>query len=389
VRRKSAIRSGAESRILQSVRRSLILALILAAAVLLAVAERSLPPRVVADRLVSGRAQWIWARPDRQGVTPLAFEAARDFELAAPPAEARIHVLADEEYLLHLNGVRVGSNRYRPGAGVDSYAVAPLLVSGTNRLLLELRSGRRSGGLLLRLVGSDGLDIVSGPQWRILLRHRQRHLDPANSLKEARRPWVWGAPPIGRWRLPEAGAELPLYAEAVAGEARLLPARMGVGEVGRPARELLPVRRLRPSSPSLGREVTFDWGREVDGYVGLFFATRKWPKALLYFGCEPPSPEAAPDDHALGARGRLLWTSALPRRFRCLTVLAPEGVRGAFVTEVDPDRAAPLLALGAMPAGPRRGVFGLDRPPPLVSPVEHEIRRQLEGLTGLVGGQPG
>ncbi len=374
-------------------RRALIFALILAGAVLVAVVERALPPRMAAERLVTGRAQWIWAVPDRQGVTPLAFQAARDFDLAAPPAEARVHVLADEEYLLYVNGARVGGNRYRPGAGVDSYEVAPLLVSGANRLLLELRSGRRAGGLLLRLVGSDGLDVVSGPEWRILLRNRQQHLDPANRLVEPRRPWVWGAPPIGRWRTPEAGAELPLFADVVAGEARLRPARLGVGEVGevgQTSRQLRPPRRrLRPSSPSLGRLVTFDWGREVAGYVGLFFGTRQWPKALLYFGCEPPGPEAAPDDHALGARGRLLWSSALPRRFRCLTVLAPDGIRGAFVTEVDEGRAAALLAAGARPASPPRGVFGLGRPPPLVSPVEHEIRRQLEGLTGLVGGQPG
>jgi hypothetical protein len=364
--------------------------LLLLGALLLAVSQSWLAPRVVAGRLPSGRAQWIWAAPDRHGVTPLAFQAARDFVLTSPPAEARVGLLADEEYVLYVNGVRVGGGRYRLGAGLDSYEVAPLLRAGANRLLLELRSARRVGGLLLRLQGGDGLQIVSGPEWRILLRHRERHLDPAKRLEEARPPRVWGGPPIGRWRLPEAGPLLPLHGDLLLGGERLWPERVRVGGAWRAAREWQPARRLRPSSPSLGRAVTFDWGREVTGYLGLFFGTRQWPKALLYFGCDAPSDgRAAPDDHALGARGRLLWSAALPRRFHCVTVVAPDGVRGAFALPVDARRAAPLLAAGAAAAEPPEGVFGLDDPPPLVTPVEHEIRREFEGLPGLVGGQPG
>lgn len=370
-------------------RRALIALLVLLAALLVALSERSLAPRVVAGRLPSGPAQWIWAAPDSQGATPLAFQAARDFRLEAPPAEARLHILADEEYVAYLNGTRVGGNRYRPGAGLDSYRVAPLLRPGANRLLVEARSERRAGGLLARLTGAGGLDVVTGPDWRILLRYREIHMDPAKALEEPRRPRVWGGPPTGRWRLPGVGAELPLHGDLLTAEERLWPERIGVGAVWQTAREWRPSRSLRPASPTLGREVTFDWGREVTGFVGLFFGTREWPKALLYFGCEPPGEEAEPDDHALGARGRLLWTSALPRRFRCLTVLAPQGIRGAFVVEVDEERAAALLAAAAAAAGPREGVFGLADPPPLVTPVEYEIRRELQGLPGLVGGQPG
>lgn len=367
-------------------RKRLIFGLLAIGVLTLAAAEHWLAPRLAAGRLPSGSAQWIWAAPDHQGVTPLAFQAARDFHLDTPPGEARLHVLADEEYVAYLNGVRVGGNRYRPGAGLDSYRVAPLLVAGANRLLVEVRSGRRAGGLLVRLAGEGDLEIVSGRQWRILLRHREIHLDPAKPLEEARQPRLWGGPPTGRWRLPGAAAELPLHAELVAGEDRLWPQRVGLGEVWQTALEWRPSSRLRPSSPSLGQEVSFDWGREVSGYLGLFFGTRQWPKALLYFGCDPPDPAAPPDDHALGVRGRLLWTSAVPRRFRCVTVLAPEGVRGAFALEVDEGRAAPLLAAEGRAQETPEGVFGLADPPPLVTPVEHEIRRELEGLTGLVGG---
>ena len=363
--------------------------LVVAGVLVLALSERWLAPWVVARRSPAGRAQWIWAAPTPRGVTPLAFQAARDFHLDAPPAEAQVQLLADEEYVLYLNGVRVGADRYRPGVGLDRYSVASLLLAGDNRLLVEVRSGRRAGGLLLRLTGSDGLEIVSGPEWRILLRHRERHLDPANSLEQARRPRVWGSPPTGRWRLPEAGALLPLHGELVRGDRRLPPRRVRVGGARQEPREWRAARRLRPASPSLGQEVTFDWGREVTGYVGLFFATRQWPKALLYYGCDTAGRESAPDDRALGARGRLLWTSAVPRRFRCVTVVAPDGVRGAFALPVDASLAAPLLGAPGAAQEPLEGVFGLDDPPPLVTPVEDEIRRELEGLPGLVGGQPG
>jgi hypothetical protein len=355
------------------------MALIAAGAFLLAVSERWLAPRVVASRSDSGEAQWIWAAPDRHGVTPLAFHLARDFELATRPGEAEVRLLADEEYVLYLNGVRVGGNRYRDGAALDHYQVGPLLVAGPNRLLVEVRSGRRAGGLLLRLTGGGGLEIVTGPEWSVLLRHRERHLDPGNALEQARSPRVWGGPPTGRWRLPEAGASLPLYADLLASGSRRRPERVRVGDDWRPPAQ------LRPKSPTLGQVVTFDWGREVTGYLGLFFGTRLWPKALLYFGCESVDPEAAPADQALGIRGRLQWTAARPQRFRCVTVVAPEGVRGAFVVEVEESRAEALLT-GSKPV---EGVFGLDDPPPLVTPVEHEIRRELEGLPGLVGGQPG
>ena len=74
-------------------RRALLYALVLAGALLLAVSERFLAPRVVAGRLASGPAQWIFAPADRYNVTPLAFQAARDFELDAPPGACIVLVL--------------------------------------------------------------------------------------------------------------------------------------------------------------------------------------------------------------------------------------------------------------------------------------------------------
>ena len=371
-------------------RGALLVLLLIAGAVLLAVSERFLAPRVIAGRLPTGEAQWIFAPADLHSVTPLAFQAARDFELAAPPAEARLRLLADEEYVLYLNGARVGGNRQPPGAGLDEYDVAPLLRAGANRLLVEVRSGRRAGGLLLRLSGGGGLEIVTGPDWRILPRYRDAHLDPDEALEWTRAPRVWGGPPTGRWRLPRAGQAWPLHDELVAGGDPLGPERVRVADGDwRRALSWRATRSLRSAGLEPAKEATFDWGREVTGYLGVAFLSRRDPKALLYYGCDAVDRESAPDDWAIGVPGRRHWTSALPRRFRCVTVLAPEGVRGAFAVAVDEERAAPLLEAVARAEEPREGVFGIDDPPPLVTPVEHEIRRQLEGLPGLVGGQPG
>ena len=371
-------------------RRALLVLLVIAGAVLLAVSERFLAPRVIAGRLPTGEAQWIFAPAYSDNVTPLAFQAVRDFQLAAPPAEARLRLKVDEEYVLHLNGVRVGSNRQPPDAGLDAYEVAPLLRAGANRLLVEVRSGRRAGGLLLRLAGGGGLEIVTGPDWRILPRYRDAHLDPTREPEGTRAPRVWGAPPTGRWRLPRAGDSWPLHDELAKGGDPLGPVRVRVADgEWRSALAWRAMRSLRSAGLEPGREATFDWGRAVTGYLGIAFLSRREPKALIYYGCDPVDRESAPDDWAVGVPGRRQWTAAVPRRFRCVTVLAPEGVRGAFAVAVDEERAAPLLAAVARAEEPREGVFGIDDPPPLVTPVEHEIRRQLEGLPGLVGRQPG
>ena len=111
--------------------------------------------------LPTGDAEWIWAElPDRLP-TPLAFYAVRDFTLDAvpgagggeaaggaaasgvpDPGAAELRLLADEEYVVWLNGQRIGSNRYRPGAPLDVYRVGDLLLPGPNRLIVELRSSR-------------------------------------------------------------------------------------------------------------------------------------------------------------------------------------------------------------------------------------------------------
>jgi hypothetical protein len=130
-------------------------------------------------------AQWIWAA----GLTPddgaVAFYLAREFELDFQPQRGRLWSLADEEYVVSLNGIVVGSNRFAEGATVDVYEVGSMLRRGRNRLLVELRSSRGVGGMLLGLEarGPEGVvRIVSDGAWRALRRHRRWLARPDTDL---------------------------------------------------------------------------------------------------------------------------------------------------------------------------------------------------------------
>jgi hypothetical protein len=352
-------------------RAAAVLAVFLAASIV-AVGERALRSRRDAARLPTAGAEWIWA-PLGRTVEPLAFYAARDFELAAPPARAQILAAADEEYVLYLNGRRVGSGGTGSlGAGsrppLDAYEVAPLLVPGANRLVAELRSGRGAGGFLARLADGAGRTLVATDAgWRIVRRYRPGLVrgwlplaGPAATEREAAA--VWSRPPAGRWGAPRAAAARPLFAGgfgpvvAARLDARIVPRRPGVAWV--------------------------DLGREVEGYLALEVAPRSGRQvALLYLG--PPAP-GAPPVPCVVAPGAPLWTDVAPRRLRAFPVEGDLEVTGA---RVYPAGAAPLAPAPPIPADlPRRGLLGL-APPPSATPVEDEVWRELQRLSGVAPGE--
>jgi len=91
-----------------------------------------------------------------------------------------------------------------------------------------------------------------------------------------------------------------------------------------------------------------------------------------------------PDEVIMRPLGREHWTSAAPGRFRYLTVVGVSQVTRAEVVPVVPELADELAA-----REPIEPLFGVDRRLSLVSPVEHEIRRKLEGVPGLAGRKEG
>jgi hypothetical protein len=356
--------------------------LLLAAVVLLALGTRAVS--AVAGRLTvpTGGAQWIWMKRDRTDASPAAFYAVRDFFLDQAPSRARLLVLADPEYVLTLNGKRIGAGQYRPGgprgARLDVYEAGDLLLAGGNRLLVELRSDRGAGGFLAALQDGGGDTLVrSDAEWRIFQRHDfglvrgWLPLGPGGGLASDA-AFSWGMPPTGRWGRPEVGPVLPRLPDLIQGApvpASRLPST--------------PIPGLPPASAR--HLVLFDWGREVTGYLTLQMpAGDGLRKALLFTGDRPPDPlRERPAGAVLAMTGRRSWMDARPRRFRYALVIGDRPV-AARVLPVDPKRAAGLLA--ALPADgggeKMEGVFGLE-PPPLRSPVQDEIGHELQRVPGV------
>lgn len=307
-------------------------------------------------------ALWIWAPGGPWETRPRAFYAVRDFELESPPRQARLLVLGDEEYVVRLNGRRVGSNVYRSGAPLDLYSVARLLVPGTNRLVVELRSERGQGGLLLRLDAGEGAErplVVSDGSWKIVSHWRPRLLAPRTPVARGEPPRVWGPVPTGSWGDPAVGPERPLFGTSLAGRRPVPP------ESSRPIR-----RTVTPD----GHWTLWDWGREVEGYVEVNLPRGAPRMALLYASVEPP------EIHPLRAAGALLappgapaWSDAVLRRFRYAALIGDGEAGGISVWPVRPEPAASLASLP-----PPGGLLGL-HPAPRPSPVAQRVWNRARG----------
>jgi hypothetical protein len=341
-------------------RRSL---LVTFAVLLLALATRALPKVRARTAMPTGAAQWIWKPIGRKEHKPAAFYAIRDFELPSPPARARLLVTADEEYVLTLNGKRVGAGAYEPGAPLDVFEVGPLLRPGGNRLVAELRSGRGAGGFLASLEDeATGRQLLATDRrWRIFPRHQLGLVRGWLPIGGGEPTFSWGYPPVGTWGEPRPRRTEPLLARGPllpAVTARPLGLAFGSAERGRP-----------PGSP-----VLYDWGREVEGRLTLDLPPGKvLGVGLLFTGAEPPDPlSAKPAGCILVLPGRHDWLAASPRRFRYAVIVGLERPAAAAVL---PAPARPLRA-------PEMTVFGLPGPP-LRTPVEDEVWSKLQRFAGV------
>jgi hypothetical protein len=310
---------------------------------------------------------------------PLAVYAVRDFDLAKVPPEAEILILGDEEYVLRLNGTLIGANHFSPGAALDRYSVGSLLRRGLNRILVELRSGRGEGGLLcsLKMPGPTTESIGSDSSWRIVGRHQPRLVEGGELPALTFPAQVLGLPPAGRWGRLSVGSPQPPLQQRLSGEPEL-PARVTLGE-----RVDAASARASIGKGALGaRWITFDWGREVSGYLVVTFLQNRVPPALLFVGAEPPAPrEQEPAAALIAVPGQDRWLDSRPRTFRYATVLATAPVRGAVLHPVDRGK----VETGTEP-GSANGVFGLHAPRSR-TPIEHEVWREVERLSSLAVGE--
>lgn len=340
--------------------------------VLVAVGAQWLWVSVRESRQPTAEAAWIWIGDANRWSGPQAAWAYRDFELETVPERAAVTVEGDEEYVLYLNGERVGSNRYVAGAPPDRYEVGRLLVEGRNRLAAHLRSSRGYGGFLLALSAAGGTPIVvTDASWQISPRHLKRLFRPDLELGDRLSAAVLGRPPFGRWGSTSGAAERPLHAAVRLDYRPLRPAR--VFFPGRGWRRI--ERRSGRGGIDLAPRVLLDWGGIVDGYLTLEVPEEEPLVALAYLGLTRPDPvRSAPDARIVGTPAQPYWEDAVPRRFRYALLVGAGAATDVRVVLTDAETIEPVIA-GATPDGVLGGPA-----PRLVSPLEDEVWRELEGL---------
>lgn len=329
---------------------------------LLAAAGERVAAGWAAKGLPTGEAEWIWASQPPEHKQPVAFWAVRDFELSEAPERASLLVTADEEYVVWLNGGRVGSNRYAPGRPLDRYEVGPLLLPAGNRLAVELRSSRGQGGLLAALdLGGGSPPVVSGAGWRVLRRDLPGVREGWQPIGGGEPAVSWGRPPVGRWGRPERWADRPPAGEVCALCEPVEARRRG----GRPP-----------------ERVAFDFGRQVAGYLVLERSAEaaeagETGVALFTAGERPAVPLASPDLAApvVVMPGAREWSDATPRRFRWVTVTGLEGLERARVLPVA-DGALAALPEPVPGEAAVRPVLGLEVSTARTE-VADEVRRTL------------
>ena len=320
-------------------------ALLYLAAGLVALGALERSARVLVSRhvLPTAGAEWIWSPGARELADGLAFYAVRDVELDAPPERAYLHVLADEAYVLHLNGRRVGSGAYFARAPLDTYVLERALRPGWNRVVVELRSGRGAGGLLVALF-ADGEDhplVKSDQSWRIF--------SDAAGVVDGTRPFadggpvqVWQVPPHGGWGAPRVAGERTTFDRAVAApRGRLDPL-------------VLEPRSGRTVAEGGAREAS-DFGRVVTGYLLLRDLETAPRRMRVGIGIGDAREEML--DVVLAA-GQTAWSTA---EVHTLRYISAPGLheRSPGVIPVDPSFAAEDARRSRLR---RRGVFGVDPP---------------------------
>ncbi len=314
----------------------------------------------------SGSAAWIWAREEPRATQPQAFYLVRDFHLAAAPERAQLLAMADEEYLLYLNGRRIGSNIYYSGAPLDRYDVTPLLVAGGNRLVAEVRSRKGSGGFLLQLSAEGEELVVTDDSWHVVRRFAPGILGGWSSIDEADPPQVWGRPPTGRWGRLEVGPMRPLFVSDLEMRPFSSPAREGDPLAWRALPE-----RFRDPLERTQWPRSWIWAEVVEGYVELEFEEGAPTAGLVYLNEDPVERLAAlPTDCLLSPPGAPRWSSAVPRRFRRVAVVAAKQPSAVGVLPL------PAGLTVRQPHTSEEGILGI-APPPRTSPLGDEVLRLL------------
>jgi hypothetical protein len=332
----------------QPQRRALVAATVV---LLLALAERGLHT-MASGRSAAPGAQWIWTPEALDAAPQTSFLAVRDLHLETLPAAVEARLLADESYLLYINGEHVGSNSYRLEANLDSYDVRRYLKGGANRIVIEVRSRGIGGGLLFALLGSDSADplLVSDRDWRILHEDSSDVRDGLVELQGGLEPRVWQSPPTGRWGALEIAESRPTLSSLRVPE----PPAATLS----PLTDRVVVDRVRRGERRQRRYV--DFGREVSGYLVFTHLDPNQPTVRMLTGDERPEVDEPWQRQPLLER-QTNWRDSEVRVFRWLRL---DDRHPRATVRLIPVDARWALREVELRAAAQRGVFGLAPPSP-------------------------
>jgi hypothetical protein len=179
---------------------------------------------------ITGRAQWIWAQHRMSDNVPVAFFAAREFDLPERRIFTHLKVLGDPEYTVYINGKEIAGRRVAEERALDVYDISALVKTGTNRVVIAVRAPRGVGGLIAAIdIAPETRNwVVTDARWKIYREWDPTLLfaDVANVRSE--RPVIIGEPPVGRWNYLTVAQQALREAATTATAPRASFERMGI-----------------------------------------------------------------------------------------------------------------------------------------------------------------
>jgi alpha-L-rhamnosidase len=191
-----------------------------------------LAPEPVLPAVRPWTARWLFV-PDASLTAYGVYHFRRRFSLGAVPSTFRVHVSADNRYLLYANGSSVASG---PARGdlfhwrYETVDLAPFLRTGENVLAAvvwnlgpETPEAQTTNvtGFLLQGDGPAEKDVNTGPGWKCIrdeayemlpidreeIRHQYYVAGPGDKVTAARYPWGWETAGFddAAWKAPIAG----------------------------------------------------------------------------------------------------------------------------------------------------------------------------------------
>jgi hypothetical protein len=280
---------------------------------------------------ITGRAQWIWAQHRMSDDSPLAFFAARDFDLPENRIHTHLKILGDPEYTVYLNGQEIAGRRVGEQRALDFYDISQLVKTGRNRIVVAVRAPQGTGGL----IGAIGIApespnwIVTDGAWTIHRRWTPDLLlrEPRDGQRET--PAIVGEPPIGRWNY--LSVEPQMLASAPAAIAGPLAAFERIGLIPR----IKTAGGIAVATQERERATAFDFGftegrlrltnetpRNVTRLVNVRFAYAEDELGTAEWNLRP----------VVFAPGEPVVTTSEPHKFRYAMVFG-RGIRAEVVKQ--------------------------------------------------------